>query len=39
MHPAVAADGQGRFLGVWTGFMGETGFDLFGRSFTMGASQ
>ena len=31
IHPAVAADGQGRFLSVWAGFTGETGLDLFGN--------
>jgi len=33
MHPTVAADGQGRFLTVWSGFVGGTGFDLFGQIF------
>jgi hypothetical protein len=31
VHPVVAADGQDRFLGVWAGFVGENGFDLFGQ--------
>ena len=31
MHPTVVANGEGRFLSVWAGFAGETGFDLFGN--------
>ncbi len=34
MHPAVAADGNGRFLAVWTGFTGVGyGFDLFAQRY------
>lgn len=28
-HPAVAADGAGRSVVIWSGFAGRTGFDLF----------
>ena len=31
IHPFVAAGGDGRFLGVWTSYAGETGADLLGR--------
>jgi hypothetical protein len=31
IHPAVASDGQARFLSVWAGFTGATGLDLFGN--------
>jgi hypothetical protein len=35
MHPACAADGQGRFLAVWTSFVGvNTSFDLYTKQFT-----
>ena len=34
MHPAVASDGQGRFLAVWTSFVGTTyGFDLYAQRY------
>ncbi len=34
MHPAVASDGVGRFLAVWTGFIGGVGsFDLFAQRY------
>lgn len=33
LHPAVAADGAGRFLSVWAGFTAETGLDLFGSLY------
>lgn len=34
MHPALAADGTGRFLAVWTGFVGGAGsFDLAAQRF------
>jgi hypothetical protein len=29
-HPAVAADGQGGAVVLWSGFVGASGFDLFG---------
>jgi hypothetical protein len=33
-HPAVASDGQGRFLTVWTTFVGgATGFDLYAQRY------
>ena len=33
-HPAVASDGQGRFLAVWTSFVGGTyGFDLYAQRY------
>ena len=34
IHPGVAADGQGRFLSVWSSYVGETGLDLFGQLFS-----
>jgi hypothetical protein len=34
-HPAVATDGQGRFLAVWSSFVGETGFDVFGEQYVL----
>jgi len=35
MHPVCAADGQGRFLAVWTSFAGlNSSFDLFTKQFT-----
>lgn len=34
MHPAVASDGQGRFLAVWTSFIGGTSsFDLYAQRY------
>ncbi len=34
MHPCVASDGGGRFLSVWTSFVGGIGsFDLFAQRF------
>jgi hypothetical protein len=38
LHPAVAGDGQGHFLSVWSSFAGETGFDLFERIFSGGGN-
>jgi len=38
VHPAVAADGQGRFLSVWAGFTGESGLDLFGDIYSTAGS-
>jgi hypothetical protein len=33
-HPAIASDGQGRFLAVWTSFVGATyGFDLYAQRY------
>lgn len=34
MHPTVASDGHGRFLAVWTGFVGGAGqFDLYAQRY------
>jgi hypothetical protein len=33
MHPAVAADGTGKLLVVWTGYMAGSGFDLFAQRY------
>ena len=34
MQPAVASDGQGRFLAVWTSFVGgASGFDLYAQRY------
>jgi hypothetical protein len=33
--PAIAADGQSRFIAVWTSYVGLTGFDLFAQRYTM----
>lgn len=34
IHPAVASDGNGRFLAVWTSFVGGVAsFDLFGQRY------
>jgi len=34
MHPAIASDGAGRFLAVWTSFVGGAGsFDLFAQRY------
>jgi hypothetical protein len=38
LHPAVAADGAGRFLGLWAGFTAETGLDLFAQSYSLPGS-
>jgi hypothetical protein len=38
MHPAIAADGAGRFLAVWAGFSAVTGLDLFGNVHLGGGS-
>lgn len=32
-HPTVTSDGQGRFLTIWTSYMGETGLDLFAQQW------
>lgn len=38
MQQAVASDGAGSFLAVWTGFtFGPNSFDLFAQRYTMGA--
>jgi hypothetical protein len=35
MHPTVASDGNGRFLAVWTSFVGGAGqFDLYAQRYT-----
>jgi hypothetical protein len=34
MHPAVTANGAGRFLAVWAGFGRETGLDLFAQDYS-----
>ena len=36
IHPAVAYDGVGRFLAVWTSFAGTSGFDLYGQAYSLG---
>jgi hypothetical protein len=33
IHPVATTDGQDRFLSVWTSFVGDTGFDLFGQTY------
>lgn len=33
MHPALAGDGRGQALAVWTSFGATTSFDLFARAF------
>lgn len=38
MQPAVAADGVGQFLVVWTSFDGAYGFDLFAQRYLNAAS-
>jgi hypothetical protein len=40
MHPAVAWDGVGHFMAVWTSFTGTTtsGFDLFGQLYSVTSS-
>ena len=35
MHPAVAWNGVDRFVVLWAGFNGTTGFDLFGRNYAL----
>jgi hypothetical protein len=35
MHQAVAWDGVGRFLVVWAGYNGASGFDLFGQAYVV----
>lgn len=35
MHQAVAWDGVGHFLVVWTSFVGSTGFDLYGQAYIL----
>ncbi len=39
MHPAVAWDGLGRFLVVWTSFAGTSGFDLYGQAYVLSSSK
>ncbi len=39
IHPTVAADGRNRWVSVWASYVGETGFDLFGQSFSIGGGQ
>jgi hypothetical protein len=34
MHPALGTDGQGRWLAVWSSYVGATGFDLFGQQYS-----
>jgi hypothetical protein len=34
--PAVAADGAGRFMVVWSAFVGGVGYDLYAQRFTSG---
>ncbi len=35
LRPVVAADGQGRAMVAWAGFVARTGFDLFGRTYAL----
>jgi hypothetical protein len=35
IHPAVAWDGVGHFLVVWSSFNGTSGFDLFGQEYVL----
>lgn len=37
LHPALATDGAGRGVVMWSGFTGSTGFDLFSKSLTLGS--
>jgi len=37
-HPAVAWNGAGNFLVVWTSFVGTSGFDLYGQTYTLTTS-
>jgi hypothetical protein len=40
MHPALASDGTGRFLAVWTSFIGGAGsFDLFAQRYASTGQQ
>jgi hypothetical protein len=34
LHPAVASDGGGRLLVVWSSYLGEAGFDLLGQKYS-----
>jgi hypothetical protein len=36
MHPAVASDGAGRFLAVWSSFVGDSSFDVYAQRFAAG---
>lgn len=38
-QPAVSAVGAGRFLAVWSGFSGTSGFDLFSQVYQTNAAQ
>jgi hypothetical protein len=39
IHPAVASDGSGRFLVVWSSFVGgDSSFDLFGQRYAVSQS-
>ncbi len=35
IYPAIGANGAGQFLVSWSSFMAVTGFDLFGRKYTL----
>jgi len=39
LHPAVAWNGVNNFLVVWTSFVGQSGFDLYGQAFSLNTSQ
>jgi hypothetical protein len=35
LYPAIASDGAGRFLVVWSGFVAGTSFDLFSQTYSV----
>jgi len=39
MHPTIASDGAGRFLVVWSSYVGRTSFDLYGQRYTVTVGQ
>jgi hypothetical protein len=38
IHPAVAWNGVDRFLVVWSSFVGQSGFDLYGQAYVLSSS-
>lgn len=38
-HPAIATDGSGGAVVLWSGFTGENGFDLFSSSIPLGGTE
>lgn len=38
-QPVVAGTGDGRYVAVWSGYVGSTGFDLFSQAFSTEAAQ